>query len=73
MDTLTEEAIRTMQDAGCSKECIARVSGLYACGHVGDASLELRRHRSLLMDELHEQQAKVDAVDVLLRRMKRNS
>lgn len=60
-----------MKDAGCDRETITKICGLYAEGQIQDAVKVLRRHRCHLMEQLHESQSRVDCLDFLVRKMEK--
>ncbi len=64
-----EEFISCLQDAGCDKALISEVARLYERGDNGMVVRKLRRHRGVLMEELHGSQKKVDCLDYLLRKL----
>lgn len=61
------EMISCLKDADCSPDLISDVCRLCENGDEETAVKKLRRHRSVLMDELHVSQRKIDCLDFLLR------
>ncbi len=61
---LSEERLleRNLRDAGCTDADIRRFSALTPA----DRRLFLARKRSALLEELHEQQARIDCLDYLV-------
>lgn len=64
-----DEMISCLKDSDCSPDLIADVCRLCKNGDEDIAIRKLRRHRSILMEELHVSQQKVDCLDFLLRKM----
>lgn len=69
------KAIRILEDAGCDEETVRRYCELEAYqGRQSIACKEqirlLRKHRRLLMDQLHRCQQQLDCLDYLLYRMR---
>ena len=63
--------VQNLKDAGCSAQTIEKVCRLYGNGQVQDVIKTLRKHRCGLMDSLHESQERVDCLDFLVWRMKK--
>ncbi len=64
-----DELISYLKDADCDSDLISEICRLYKGGNEGVAIQKLRRHRCVLMDELHVSQRKVDCLDFLLQKM----
>ena len=62
-----ERIIANMGDAGCSSADIERVSSLHKAGHDDEIIKCLRRCRCDLIEELHQNQRRVDCMDHLIR------
>lgn len=58
-----------MIDAGCSREKITDICRLYDAEQMQEVMRMLRKHRCLLMNELHKSQEKVDCLDYLVRQL----
>lgn len=59
-----------LQELGCSAELTAGVIHLLRSGDTPNAFLLLRRHKRLLLAELHRAERKVDLLDFLLYQLK---
>lgn len=67
-----DEFISYLEDAGCDQDLISEICRLYTGGEKGTVISRLRRHRCMLMDELHESQEKVDRLDFVLRKISKS-
>lgn len=67
----TNDFIQNLKDAGCEPNTIADIYRLYENDRIGDAVKALRRHRCILMNDLHKSQEKIDCLDFLVRRMEK--
>ena len=67
-----ENAIKcNLMDAGCSDESASFVNGLVQTGRLTDALHEMKVIRCDLMDALHQSQRKVDCLDYLKKKKKK--
>lgn len=62
----TEDFTQNLKDAGCDANKISDICRLYHAGQVQNVMKALRRHRCSLLDELHENQRKIDCLDFLI-------
>ena len=67
----TNDWLRNLHELGCSDEMARQIVTLVQ-GNDGNRAAELlRRHRRVLLDELHNSQNKVDLLDFLLFQLKK--
>lgn len=66
-----ETLIQNLRDAGCNEEKIAACVDCVRTGRETECFQLLRKHRSGLLDIVHEEQKKIDCLDYLLYQMKR--
>ncbi len=64
-----ELLIQNMKDAGCTCEDISDVLNLIESEQVSEGIIRLRQYRCGLMNELHEQQKRVDCLDYLIMKL----
>ncbi len=62
--------IENLSDAGCCTEMINDVIFLLETEQTEQGIRRLRQYRSTLMNEIHEQQRKVDCLDYMLYQLK---
>lgn len=60
----------SLRELGCSTELADTVMQLLRSGDTQNAALLLRRHKHLLLVELHRTEQKVDLLDFLLYQLK---
>lgn len=60
----------SLRELGCSTELTVAVMQLLRSGDTQNAALLLRRHKHLLLTELHRTEQKVDLLDFLLYQLK---
>ena len=60
----------SLRELGCSAELTDTVMQLLRSGDIKNAALLLRRHKHLLLAELHRTEQKVDLLDFLLYQLK---
>lgn len=60
----------SLRELGCITELTDTVMQLLRSGDTQNAALLLRRHKHLLLDELHRTEQKVDLLDFLLYQLK---
>lgn len=63
--------MQNLKDAGCDAQETAKVLKLYDRGKISEAIQHLRRHRLIIMEELHKSQFKVDCLDFLVYHMEK--
>ena len=56
-----------MEAAGCETDQIERILGLLSAGMREDVLCQLKKQRCACMEQLHENQRKVDQLDRLIR------
>ncbi len=56
-----------LQETGCDANVINQAWNLFQAGKKEDGMLHLKRHRSSLVDKMHESQRNVDKMDCLIR------
>ncbi len=57
--------------AGCEEEQIERILDLLSAGMQEDVLCQLKKQRCVCMEQLHENQRKVDQLDRLIREQKK--
>ncbi len=67
-----EEMIQNMKDAGCDDACIQEFLEEYRQGAKKKCDMVLSRHRRELLDQLHQEQKKIDCLDYLSYQIQRN-
>lgn len=65
--------IRNLDDAGCDKTTQKLFLQSCSDGNVKESMRILQRQRTSLLDEVHDSQKKIDALDFLIFKMRRNS
>ncbi|MCD8223387.1 MAG: hypothetical protein LUC99_00790 [Clostridiales bacterium] len=63
--------IQNMKDAGCGEACIREFLTEYRQGKQKNCDMVLSRHRRELLDQLHQEQRKIDCLDYLSYQMKK--
>lgn len=66
-----ESMVQSLKDAGCDK---AEITHFLECRKGNKKQQELillRKHRSLLLDKLHESQRQIDCLDYLIYQLQR--
>lgn len=72
MQTDSHEAIlQNLKDAGCDPDIIARFMTCQDAGKTKDSLRVLASHRASLLDELHASQAKLDCLDYLIYKLRK--
>ena len=66
-----EEIKKSLEDAGCSEDCIRSFLAYKNNGEDGKAVRLLEKHRNELLRELHESQRKIDCLDYISWQMKK--
>lgn len=69
--TNIDDWIRNLHVLGCSEETTMRIVSLVQANDMERATELLRRHKSALLDELHDSENKVDILDFLLYQLKK--
>lgn len=67
-----EQITENLQAAGCSEECIQEFLAQYECGCQSKCDRLLSRQRRELLENLHQEQRKIDCLDYLVYQMKKN-
>lgn len=68
----TQEQWRhTLEAAGCETDQIDRILDLMSAGMREDVLCQLKKQRCVCMEQLHENQRKVDQLDRLIREQKK--
>ena len=62
---------QNLSDAGCFGETAEDIIRMCEAGNIADALRMMKKDRCRLMDELHESGRKVDLLDVLIHKMKK--
>ncbi|CZQ90765.1 hypothetical protein [Trichococcus ilyis] len=70
MDIREEMLITNLKDAGCTDETIAAFLQYRQTNESAKQMDLLKKHRSGLLDKIHEDQKAIDCLDYLLYRMK---
>ena len=72
MQADTQEALlRNLKDAGCGLDIIARFMTCQDAGKTKDALRVLAAQRAVLLDEVHASQAKLDCLDYLIYKLRK--
>ncbi len=66
-----EQWRQTLAAAGCGAGQIERILGLLSAGMQEDVLCQLKKQRCVCMEQLHENQRKVDQLDRLIRAQKK--
>ena len=67
MNEELERILTNLKDAGCGGEEIKKAEQLYKAGDTDELIRYFRKCRCIRMEELHENQRKVDCLDFLIR------
>lgn len=65
-----EDILMNLQDAGCDDKIIKKYFQLQEMGRRTEQIRLLSLHRASLLDEIHEEQQKLDCLDYLIYAMK---
>ena len=72
MQAAAREAIlRNLKDPGCDPEVIARFMACQDAGKTKDSLRVLASQRAALLDEVHASQAKLDCLDYLIYKLRK--
>ena len=72
MQTNSHEAVlQNLKDAGCSPDIITRFMTCQNAGKTKDSLRVLAVQRAALLDELHASQAKLDCLDYLIYKLRK--
>lgn len=63
--------IQNLHELGCSNEMTMQIVNLVQANDMDRATELLRRHKRVLLDELHNSENKVDLLDFLLYQLKK--
>lgn len=66
-----DDWIRNLRELGCSDEVTMQIVNLVQANDMDRATELLRRHKRVLLDELHTSENKVDLLDFLLYQLKK--
>ncbi|MBQ8092577.1 MAG: hypothetical protein IJ242_03270 [Clostridia bacterium] len=69
--TETEWLTQGLSDAGCSAKDASVICSLYEAGRYSEMLYQTKKQRSRLMDAMHESQRRVDCMDYLILRQKK--
>lgn len=61
-----EDIVENLRDAGCNEEQIECFLREFTNGNEKTSIRRLRAHRAELLEQLHEEQAKIDCLDYFL-------
>lgn len=64
---------RNLNDAGCNEMTKKFFLELYVSGKMKEGIHLLQKHRNTLLDNIHESQKKIDALDFLLFKMRNDA
>lgn len=70
-DAAKSAIIQNLKDAGCKEDVIKRFMNYAMEGKLKQQLKLLAKHRCLLLDEIHEEQKKIDCLDYLIYKMKK--
>ena len=74
MQAATREALlQNLKDAGCDPDIIARFMTCQDAGRTKDSLRVLASHRAVLLDEVHASQARLDCLDYLIYKLRKDS
>ncbi len=74
MDSYNENAIvQNLIDAGCGEEFIAEFMDGFRAENISKNLKLLATHRRLLLDNLHKEQKRIDCLDYLVYKMKKEN
>ena len=68
-----EAVLQNLKDAGCGPDIIARFMTCRDAGKTKDALRVLAVQRAALLDEVHASQAKLDCLDYLIYKLRKES
>lgn len=72
MQTNSHEAmLQNLKDAGCGQDIIARFMTCQDAGKTKDSLQVLASHQATLLDELHASQARLDCLDYLIYKLRK--
>ena len=69
--TSTNDWIRNLHELGCNDEMTMQIVNLVQANDMERVTELLRRHKKVLLDELHDSENKVDLLDFLLYQLKK--
>lgn len=69
--TNTNDWIRNLHELGCNDEMTMQIVNLVQANDMDRVTELLRRHKRVLLDELHDSENKVDLLDFLLYQLKK--
>ena len=64
---------RNLNDAGCDEMTKKSFLELYVSGKIKEGIHLLQKHRNTLLDNIHESQSKIDALDFLLFKLRNDA
>ena len=74
MQATTREAVlQNLKDAGCTPDIIARFMTCQDAGKTKDSLRVLATHRAALLDEVHASQARLDCLNYLIYKLRKES
>ena len=75
MDTYTtrEAILQNLQDAGCGADVITRFMACLDSGRARESLCVLAAQRAVLLEELHASQDRLDCLDFLIYRLRKES
>ena len=71
MDDQNTSIIHNLEDAGCDNELVEQFFRLGEAGNVDSQFRLLSKHRSVLLDIIHDNQKKLDCLDYLIYKIRR--
>ena len=69
--TAREAVLQNLKDAGCDPDIIARFMICQDAGKTKDSLRVLASHRATLLDEIHASQARLDCLDYLIYKLRK--
>ena len=69
--TAREAVLQNLKDAGCDPDIIARFMTCQDAGKTKDSLRVLASHRATLLDEIHASQFKLDCLDYLIYKLRK--
>ena len=69
--TAREAVLQNLKDAGCDPDIIARFMTCLDAGKTKDSLRVLASHRATLLDEIHASQFKLDCLDYLIHKLRK--
>ena len=69
--TTREDVLQNLKDAGCTPDIIARFMTCQDAGKAKDSLRVLATQRAVLLEEVHASQAKLDCLDYLIYKLRK--